>query len=77
MKLSRSQFFSGSELDNLWQKAALDMTLEYGIIVKANHEWVEGNTEGDNFIHLFFQVKDLKFECLKDLRKALNNKAFL
>jgi hypothetical protein len=55
-----------------WCAAALDMTVEYGIQVEAKCQF-----GGNEYQSLYFEVDGHRFECLKDLRRALENKVFL
>jgi len=63
----------GQKLKSIWTDAADQMSLEYGIFVELRYK------VADNLVpeHIWFEVMGHQFESLADLRKALNNKAFL
>lgn len=77
------------ELFGLWHNTALQISIEYGILVEVGIEmesssgnWTSvGNRGGviypDDVIRLFFQTSEKQFEGLDQLRRALKNKAFL
>jgi hypothetical protein len=76
MKIPRAMRFDrefGQKLKSVWTNAADQISLEYGIFVEVCYSLA------DNLVpdHIWFVVMDHKFESLMDLRKALNNKAFL
>jgi hypothetical protein len=74
MKLDMGTFITENHpLFKLWETAGLNMTVEYGIRVQII---LTGPTV-DEVQRLYFKVDNYEFECLKDLRKALENKAFL
>ena len=54
-----------------WCLVALEMTVEYGIEVETKLLYEEYGW------WLYFEIDGHKFECAKDLRRALENKAFL
>jgi hypothetical protein len=60
-------------IKDIWVKAADDLSMEHGIFIQAN--W--SVTNGLCLDKIWFEVMGHKFESLMDLRKALNNKAFL
>ena len=56
-----------------WRNAAAQMELEYGI-------WIEVETEEDAqtaLSRIYFKVMEHEFDNLKDLKKALELKAFI
>ena len=52
--------------------AAIEFSVEYGILIRDEFIY----NYDDKYYHVYFVCNDKKFECLKDLKKALNNKAF-
>jgi len=59
-----------------WEAAATKLAVEYGVYIEA----VKASpsiADADEGQHLYFQVGETKFESLRDLRRALRNKAFL
>jgi hypothetical protein len=77
MKIPSGTYISSSHPIWLaWQAAATKLAIEYGI-------WIEPIKQGassanlDDGQSLYFQIGDKQFESLRDLRKALKNKAFL
>jgi hypothetical protein len=70
---------STEKTHNLWIKAARTMSLEYGIHVKVLLDYlgdVAGSPNAPD-ARIYFEVEDHKFGCLRDLRRALENKCFL
>jgi len=55
-----------------WRAAAATLELEFGV-------WIEVDTEYDiNYMtRIYFRVMDHEFESVRDLKKALENKALL
>lgn len=55
-----------------WGDAARQIELEYGV-------WIEVKTEDDNNVlsRIYFKVMEHEFENLRDLKKALEMKAFI
>jgi hypothetical protein len=64
---------SNNPLYQKWCATAIEMTVEYGIQIETQMQY-DDNSE---FQSLYFEVDGHRFECLKDLRRALENKAFL
>lgn len=55
-----------------WNAAAAQVSIEYGIMVETYYE-----SEGMLLTRIFFQVMGHQFDSLRDLKKALENKAFI
>ena len=64
---------ANSPLYQKWCAVALDATVEYGIEIETNLHWDEVN----DIQSLYFEIDGHQFECLKDLRRALELKTFL
>jgi hypothetical protein len=62
-----------------WKQAAINIGIEYGIYVNARRIYVyTPNQLEESYYRLCFVFNDLEFECLKDLRKAIETfKAFM
>ena len=59
----------------LWAELALQISAEYGIYVTTVTKW-EGSFKF-GFSEIVFRVGEHEFGSIKELRKALENKAFL
>jgi len=59
----------------LWAELALQIGAEYGIYVTTVTKW-EGRPKF-GFSEIVFRVGEHEFGSIKELRKALENKAFL
>ena len=56
-----------------WEAAAIRLSIEHGVCIKTERKW---NVDG--FLQeLVYEVGNHTFGSLKELRKALRNKAFL
>ena len=70
-------YISSSELENIriqWKNTAIDMSIEYGIFISVQ---LERSHYTARYNHFIFSAMGHTFESLKDLRAALDNKAFL
>lgn len=54
-----------------WEAGAYRMAVEYGVSVRPVKKWT---SDGDDF---YYQIGDKRFDCLRNLRKALEMKSFL
>lgn len=73
MKFSeKSNVIVNGELYNSWVAAANKLTIEYGIFVETWHV-----TNKTKVKELYYKIGDHRFECLKDVRKAIRLKSFL
>jgi hypothetical protein len=74
MKFPQNTFITNQ--DPIYQKycnAAIDMAVEYGILIETKKEW----NDEEKIQYLYFEVDGHRFGCLRDLRRALENKSFL
>lgn len=76
MKIPKNSGAHYEEIRQLWQKTANEMALEYGIFIQVV-TYYDNNSHFPNFNNITFEVMDHEFENLHDLRKAVQNKAFL
>lgn len=66
----------GKQLIFTWEQAAIDIGLESGIYVSVQQEYYDGHL--DLLIkRIYFKLMEYEFENLRDLKKAVTNKAFL
>lgn len=89
MKIPKAARLEGSDIMSLWKKSAQQLSLETGIYIQVSAEYGEtpatiylapGHIIPSTDFHLeriYFKIMDHEFESLNDLKKALNNKAFL
>lgn len=61
------------KLQHAFNEAAITVTVEIGLLVTVGTEWSEKGQP----IRLFFKVDGREYECLNDVRKLYNLKAFL
>ena len=74
MKFSKgTHITSNNPLYQRWCSTAIDMAVEYGIQIETKMQY----DENFDFQSIYFEVDGHRFECLKDLRKALELKIFL
>lgn len=60
------------EILRTFNKVQVEILMEYDILVEIKSDW----NEQEHTYHIYFTCGPHTFECLKDLKKALNNKAF-
>lgn len=78
MKIPKSEHVyhnsnTAKRLFNDWRAAAAQIEMEYGV-------WVAVKTEEDTntiVTRIYFLAMEHEFESLRDLKKALENKAFM
>ncbi len=65
---------SNSKYYEKWNEEGIRLSVEYGVFVET-----EINNLNDPTIHqeIYYKVGDHRFDSLKDLKKALRNRAFL
>lgn len=71
--------FNGSEISDRAKIAVIDLILEYGIPIEIEEEYEVEEIAGYKLrflSHLRFKIMDHVFENLRDVKKALQNKAF-
>lgn len=69
-----------SKIYNLWYSAAETLSMETGIFVKVYAKYEHNNGVEHNYLtasRIFFQIGEHEFESLHDVKKAIDNKAFL
>lgn len=74
MKIPKHIRLASKDFQN-WRDKAQEMSMEYGIFVEL--VYINRNNQTAELESIHFKVMDHTFEGLKDLRKALDNKAFL
>lgn len=62
-------------ISKMWVELALQISAEYGVYVTTVTKWDASSKFG--FSEIVFRVGDHEFGSAKELRKALENKAFL
>lgn len=80
MKVLKEHYLVANKLLDAYKEAALQMTVECGIHVNVKCEMDTSNWVypiGNPITHIYFEVDGHEFESLKELRTAINNKAFL
>ena len=62
------------EITKFWVELALQLSAEYGIFISTISKW---SNEKFGLSEIVFKVGEHEFGSVKELRKALENKAFL
>jgi hypothetical protein len=59
---------------SIWEEAGYQVTCEYGVMIKTQY----APSKDSRYIEeIWYEVKGHRFECLKDVRKALEMKVLL
>jgi hypothetical protein len=59
------------DLEGVWDKACLKLTMKYGVVIIYGTEKIDGLTR------IYFEVNGHQFESYNDVKRALDNRAYL
>jgi hypothetical protein len=74
MKIPKHIHLASKDFQN-WREKAQELSMEYGMFIELIY--TNRNNQTPELESVQFKVMDHVFEGLKDLRKALDNRAFL
>jgi hypothetical protein len=79
MKIPQNIYVSEESRDVvIWAETAAKLSMEYGIFVQVEAKKVSSPNSCFAFVEeIWFQVGERRFDSLRELRKALRNRAFL
>jgi hypothetical protein len=79
MKIPETEYVDSRNIEMAWDQTALRLSIEFGVYVKVaiTYYYGERGVMSSRIDEIKFQVMDHYFDGEKDLRTALNNKAFL